>query len=123
MMALDYDDFRADIGDANEAFGDEEIDKLETRATNRWGADVAYEGARVLALQQLLASSAKFNDYTSNESSEKKSQIFKNLQELLKVYKADLDDKQDEIAAAAGAKARFGGTVKKPSRLKEYPDA
>ena len=122
-MAIDYDDFRADIGDATEAFSDTEIDKLEARATERWGEDVAYEGARVLAVQQLLASSAKFADYTANESSEKKSQIFKNLQELLKVYKDDLVDKQDEIAAAAGANARFGGTVKKPTRLKEYPDA
>lgn len=122
-MAIDYDDFRADIGDVNEAFADAEIDKLETRATNRWGADVAYEGARVLAVQQLMANSAKLTDYTANESSEKKSQVFKNLQDMLKLYKADLADKQNELAQAASANARFGGTRKKPTRLKEYPDA
>lgn len=122
-MAIDYDDFRADIGDANSAFADGEIDKLETRATERWGADVAYEGARVLAVQQLLANSAKLTDYTANESSDKKSQIFKHLQDMLKLYKSDLSDKQEELAQAAGANARFGGTRKKPSRLKEYPDA
>jgi hypothetical protein len=123
MMAIDYEDFRADIGDANSAFSEAEIDKLETRATERWGADVAYEGARVLAVQQLLSNSAKRVDYTANESSEKRSQIFKNLQDMLKIFKDDLSDKQQELAEASSSNARFGGTVKKPSRSKEYPDA
>ena len=86
-MAVDYDDFRADIGDKNSAFDDPDIDRLEERATTRWGADAAYEGARVMAVQQLIANAAKFADYTANESSEKKSQIFKNLKDLLDIYK------------------------------------
>lgn len=122
-MALNYDDFRADIGDANAAFGDAEIDRLEERAVARWGAAVAYEGARVLAVQQLLANSAKRYDYTANESSEKQSQVFNHLRDMLKLYQADLDDVLDDLAEAASAKARFGGTRKIPSRRKEYPDA
>ena len=122
-MAIDYDDFRADIGDVNTAFDDTEIDRLETRATDRWGADVAYEGARVLAVQQLLSNSAKLVDYSANESSEKRSQIFKQLLEMLKLFKDDLKDMQQTIAEASSSNARFGGTRKIPSRLKEYPDA
>jgi hypothetical protein len=119
-MALDYDDFRGDIGDKNSAFDDPDIDRLETRATARWGADVAYEGARVLAVQQLLANTAKFADYTANESSEKKSQIFKNLKDLLDIYKEDLDD---VIEGVAGASVRMGRGSTIPPRRKEYPDA
>lgn len=119
-MALNYDDFRADIGDVNEAFEDADIDQLETRALARYGADAGYEGARVLAVQQLIANAAKFSDYTANESSEKKSQIFKNLKDLLDIYKADL---ADVVESAAGANVRMGKTTKKPPRRKEYPDA
>lgn len=119
-MALDYDDFRDDIGDANSVFIDADIDRLETRAIARYGADAAYEGARVLAIQQLIANAAKFSDYTANESSEKKSQVFKNLKDLLDIYKADLDDVLED---SAGSNVRMGNTSKKPPRRKEYPDA
>jgi hypothetical protein len=119
-MAFNYDDFRADIGDANSAFSDADIDQLETRAIARWGADAAYEGARVMAIQQLMVNAAKFSDYTANESSQKKQQIFKNFESVLKMYKADLDD---VLEIAAGANVRMGHTTKKPPRRKEYPDA
>lgn len=119
-MALDYDDFRADIGDSNSAFTDEDIDQLETRAIAKYGADAAYEGAAYLAVRQLLSNAAKFSDYTANESSEKKSQKFSNLEKLLKIFKADLDE---AVEGAAGANVRMGKTVKKPARRKEYPDA
>jgi hypothetical protein len=118
-MAIDYDDFRADIGDANSAFTDAEIDTLEQRAIARWSEDVAYEGARVLAINQLLASAAKLADYAANESSEKKSQVFKHLSELRKLYKSDLDDARDDVA---GASVRSGRSTRKLSRRKEYPD-
>lgn len=120
---VDHDDFRADIGDANTAFSNLEIDRLAERAAARWGAAVAYEGARVLAVQQLLANAAKRYDYTANESSEKQSQVFKHLQDMLKLYQADLDDVLSDLAEASSGKARFGGTRKIPSRRKEYPDA
>lgn len=119
-MAIDYDDFRADIGDGAGAFSDAEIDALETRATARYGASVAYEGARVLALNQLIANAAKFADYTQNDSSEKKSQKFSNLLKLRGIYKAELAEAEED---AAGASVRMGKTRKKPSRSKEYPDA
>ena len=119
-MTLNYDDFRSDIGDKNSAFADADIDRLETRAIARYGADGAYEGARVLAVQQLLANSAKFADYTANESQEKKSQIFKQLKDLLTIYKNDLDD---VLENAAGSSVRMGRSSIKPPRRKEYPDA
>lgn len=119
-MTLNYDDFRADIGDNNSSYSDAEIDRLETRAIARYGADAAYEGAAYLAVRQLLSNAAKFADYTANESSEKKSQKFSNLEKLLKIFKADLDD---VIDSAAGSNVRMGKTTKKPPRRKEYPDA
>lgn len=118
-MALDYDDFRADIGDANSAFADADIDTLETRAIAKYGADAAYEGARLMAVNQLIANAAKFSDYTANESSDKKSQVFKNLLELRKIYKSDLDD---AIEDAAGSSVRMGRGRIKPPRRKELPD-
>jgi len=119
-MAIDYDDFRADIGDEEEAFTEPEIDKLETRAIAKYGADVAYEGARVLAMNQVIANASKFSDYTANDSSEKKQQKFKNALELRKLYKAELDD---AIEDAAGATVRMGRSTTKLSRRREYPDA
>lgn len=119
-MAIDYDDFRGDIGDVNSVFSDPEIEKLETRAIAKYGAGLAYEGAILLAMNQLVANAAKFADYTANDSGEKKQQKFKNLMDVRKMYKADLSDAQE---SAAGSSVRMGGTRKKPSRRKEYPDA
>lgn len=119
-MTLDYDDFRDDIGDVNSAYADGDIDKLEARAITKYGADVAYEGALYLAVRQLMANAAKFADYTQNDSSEKKSQKFNNLVKLRDMYKADLDEAKE---AAAGSSVRAGRSTRKPSRLKEYPDA
>lgn len=119
-MALDYDSFRADIGDENEAFSEPEIDALEQRAIKRWSADVAYEGARVLAVNQLMANNSKRADYTANDSSEKASQVFKNLKMLRDLYKADLYEARED---SSGANVRMGATRKKPSRRQEYPDA
>lgn len=119
-MTLNYGDFRDDIGDENSAFSDDDINRLETRAIERYGAGFAYEGAIVLALNQLVANAAKFADYTANDSSEKKQQKFKNIMEVRKMYKADLAEAQED---AAGSSVRMGHTTKKPSRRKEYPDA
>lgn len=118
-MAIDYDDFRADIGDVNSAFTDADIDTLETRATAKYGADSAYEGARVMAINQLIANAAKFRDYTANESSDKKSQVFKHLKDLRTIYKDELDD---AIEDASGASVRMGRGRIKPPRRKELPD-
>jgi hypothetical protein len=118
-MALNYDDFRDDIGDENGAYADEDIDRLEARAIARWGAAVAFEGARLLAVQQLLANAAKFNDYVANDSQEKKSQKFNNLLKLRDMYKGDLREAQED---AAGSSMRFGRNSP-PPRRKEWPDA
>lgn len=122
-MAIDYDSFRADIGDMNGAFSEAEIDVLFERGASAYGESVAEQGARVLAVTQLIANAAKLSDYTANDSSDKKSQVFKHLKELRQMYKRDLDDAIEGAALAAGGSFRAGRTVKKPARLKEYPDA
>lgn len=71
-------DLRADLGDNGtaRAFTDDELERLFVRANER------YAVAMVLALNQLLASAAKLNDYTQNETQEKKSQVFEQLVKL-----------------------------------------
>lgn len=73
------EDFRADIGDSKCVFTDIEIQRLYERAGT-------YAGAVLLALDQLLANASKFSDYTANESSEKKSQVFDQLMKLRGVW-------------------------------------
>ena len=119
-MTLNYASFRADIGDENEAFSNSDIDTLETAAIEAYGADVAYEGARLIAVTRLMMNVAKFADYTQNDSSEKKSQKFSNLSKMRTIYKDELSEAQERVA---GSSVRAGRSTRKPSRLKEYPDA
>ena len=76
------EDFRIDIGDENHAFGDGELNRFYSRANGN------YDKAVVLAIEALLASAAKLNDYTANASSEDEGQIFQNLKELLEIKRA-----------------------------------
>lgn len=70
---------------------------------------------------QLRNSAAKRVDVRQNESDEKLSQLFTNLNRLASAYKQLLDQ---EIADAQGGVAlRFAKGRVVPSRLKDYPDA
>lgn len=85
MATLDSDqlsDIQGDLGIvADEAvFTDDELHRLYTRAVS------SYDLAVVYALDQLLMDAAKFNDYKAGSSSESKSQVFKHLQDVRKVW-------------------------------------
>lgn len=71
-------DFRNDIADQNEAFSEEEIQRLYQRAGS-------YDATIVLAIEQLLAGVSKFNDYSMGMSEEDTNQAFANLHELLAI--------------------------------------
>lgn len=72
-------DFRADIGDQTSpyAFTDDELDRLYTRA------DGSYNGAIILALEQLLANAVKFYNYTAGFTKAEQSDVFDHLEKLL----------------------------------------
>jgi len=78
LTAEQIADFRNDIADQNEAFAEEEIQRLYQRAGS-------YDAVVVLAIEQLLAGVAKFNDYSMGMSEEESHQAFNNLQDLLEI--------------------------------------
>jgi hypothetical protein len=116
------DDLRADLGLAADetVFTDAELDRLYVRAGERYTVTTSIEAyARVLACKQLRAKSANLTDYTQNETTEKLSQIFANLSKMQACF-------EDELAAAeraGSASVRIGALKKKPTSLKDYPDA
>jgi hypothetical protein len=71
-------DLQADLGIGSDqtVFTDAQLDRLYARA-----GDV-YELTMCYALDQLLVDAAKLNDYKAGQSSESKSQVFKQLQEM-----------------------------------------
>ncbi len=112
---------RRDVGADVSSLEDAAIDAIFVEAGERY-TDTATATAytRVLAIQGILASSAKLTSYKQNESSENLSDVFKHLRDLLAIWEAKTDD---AIAAAAGSSgaARFGGVRRKPATIKEYP--
>ena len=109
---------RADLDADEEALTDDEIDDVYARAEEQYGENtLAVEAsARVVAIQQLVAGAAKRADYSQNESSERRSQVFDQLVKLRAIYEADLQ-------AALDSAAQWGGLRRKPTRIEEYPDA
>lgn len=110
-----------DTGTTVASLSEADIEDIFTEAGERYTDTATIASyARVLTIQSLLANSAKLASYKQNESSENLSDIFKNLQALLKVWEAKT---ADAIAAAAGSSgaARFGGVRRKPAGVKEYP--
>lgn len=98
------------------------IDDYFVRATEDYpsgSAAVLFASAKIYALRQMKAKAHKFFDYDQNDSSVKKSQVFKNIDSLLKDAKAELADALD---ADAGSAVKISRTRRKPTRIVEYPD-
>lgn len=110
---------RDDVDGNATSLPDAEIDAIFDEAAETY-TDLAAQTAytRVIAIRRLLASSAKLTDYAANESQEKLSQVFKHLRDLLSFWQ---DELEAAIAATAGSAARFGRTMAKPTKVKEYP--
>lgn len=116
--------FRNDIGDSltSPAFSDAEIDDLYTRATeqNITDTESVETFTRWKGYEQLLANAAKRASYMQNQSSERLSDIFKHLKDMLNYWKKRYDD---AVAADNGGVIAWGAPRKKPTRLVEYPDS
>jgi hypothetical protein len=109
---------RRDTGSNSSALSDDDADDLFEEAGETYTDDTSIAAyARILALQGILASSAKLTSYKQNESSESLSDVFKHLRELLSYWQGELDTAQ---RGASGA-ARYGGVRRKPARVREYP--
>jgi len=87
-------DLRADVGDegASPAFTDDEITRLWARVSGASREVVQFEATLALMYRQLLANAAKFADYTAGDTEEKRSQVFKHLQAMYKMYQDHLED-------------------------------
>lgn len=115
-------DLRADLGLADDetVFTDAELDRLYVRSEARYTATDSIEAyARVLACKQLRAKAANLTDYSQNDTSEKLSQIFANLSKMQLGFETDLA--ASEIANTPSV--RIGALKRKPTRLKDFPDA
>lgn len=73
---------------------------------------------RVLAISRLMMQAASDVDYTQNNTQEKASQRYAHLAKELEKWQKKLDD---AISATGNGAARFGKTLHKPQRIKEYP--
>lgn len=111
---------RRDIGATVTSLSDDDADDIYTEAGEEYtDADSIKAYTRVLAIQGLLASSAKLADYTQNQSAEKQSQVFDHLMKLLALWEKKLS--MATAAASPNGAARFGGMRRKPKKIKEFP--
>lgn len=119
--AIERARLRRDIGADQSALPDSEADLIfvESAETYTTGSSAYYAYARVLALQGILASSAKMTTYRQNESQENASDVFKHLKDLLAIWErktAQADTEDDQAAGTSSIKAS-----KRLSRVKQYP--
>lgn len=122
----DWDRLRSDVGASDTALSDTEAEEIFVEAAEDYTGTGSIKAAtRIIAIDRLLASSAKLVDYSQDaagSTSEKMSQIFANLLKLRKLWQDKLDSAvADETLAARGSTARFGRTGRRPARIKEHP--
>ena len=88
LTAVQLNDLRNDLGDTGvtPAFPDAELQRLYLRTSEGYTATV------ILGLDQLIMNTAKFADYTQNDTEEKKSQVFTNLLKVRAIWQKRLDD-------------------------------
>jgi len=108
-MSLDattLSDFRADMGDENSpyAFEDLEIERLFERASGD------FNGAKVLAVKQLLANANKLYDYTAGFTKVSYNQIVDNLRKWL-----------DDVRRDSGNEAIMVGLTVIPPKHRTVP--
>lgn len=78
-----------------------------------------HAGTRILYISRLLMQAASEVDYTQNNTTEKASQRYTHLKELLAEWK---DKLATAVSGTLGGAARFGRTTRKPARIKEHPN-
>jgi len=113
LSAAQLTDIQADlgIGSGEGVFTDAELNRLYTRADSDYSLAVLY------AIRQLLTNTARFHDLTRGDDSDKKQQVFANLE---KIY--------DKWASETGGAAPLvTGTIEydviEPYSVTEYSSA
>lgn len=91
-MATDQQvtDLRNDLGDVNEAFTVEELQRLFARAAE-YGVTTSPDShwvAMALGVLQLTTQAARFNDYVLTDNQERRSQVWSQFNSLLEELKA-----------------------------------
>lgn len=122
----DWDRLRADVGANDTALGNTEAEEIFVEAGEDYTGTGSIKAAtRIIAIDRLLASSAKLVDYSQDaagSTSEKMSQVFEHLLKLRKLWQDKLDGAvATETLAARRSAARFGRTSRRPARIKEQP--
>ena len=86
LTATQLTDFQADIGISSDGgvFTDAELNRLYARAGSDYNLAVLY------AIRQILVDAARFDDYSRNETSESKSQVFEHLKELYSLWASEM---------------------------------
>jgi|GEM_PF-2140718 len=110
---------RRKVGDsAGTVWTEEELNAIYTEA----GSDL--NEAIAICYEELMANAVKFADYTQNESSEKRSQIFSNLGKMATYYRG-LSSQSQVSARIVGMKQRPPHNKRKPGdsyRRKSLPN-
>lgn len=101
-----------------DAYIDDVFNEAEESYTG-YARPVIVTAAYVLCIKDMKTRAARLTDYDQNDSSEKRSQLLKNLDNLLKDYEGEL---AQLVEMGSSSPAFFGVPNVKPSRLKEYPD-
>lgn len=114
------DAVRFDLDADGASLPDSTINMLYSRAEGLHGTNSAAveSQVRLYVVERLWAAAAKRNDYTQNESSEKASQIFSNLEKLRKRYADELEDAINGVVSSVN----YGGLRRYNQRLVEFPD-
>lgn len=106
---------RRKIGRGGKGFSDPDLDSIWVEAGERMTKAIW------ICFEELMNDAARFNDYTQNETQEKRSQIFDHIAKVLVPYWHKKTE--DEIAAEnpTGRAARVMGTKVVPRRYVEKP--
>ncbi len=117
---IERERLRADLDADEDVLTDAEIDDVFARATALYGNNAAaiHAGARVVAIQQLLAAAAKRADSTQNASSERHAQVFDHLLRLRAIYEGEA---LSALRLALDAAIAWGGLRRGWTRIEEYP--
>jgi hypothetical protein len=95
-----------------QAFSDPELDEIWVEAGE------SMSKAIFLCLEEITIDAARFNDYTQNETTEKRSQVFDHLMsKLLPYWKAKAEEETNSTATVS----RIVGTRVVPRRAVERP--
>jgi len=116
--ATQRDRLRLDTGHSATSLDDTAADAIFVRAAEEYSTSAVESGARVIALQYLLGSAAKLNDYVQNNSQEKASQVFDHLNKMLEFW---TDQAAQDSKADYGGGILTGSTKRIPRRLKGFP--